>query len=237
MRRTDGPPRILTPEDIRSAQFGTTRMRAGYDMDDVDDFLDRIEASVAALLAELSRLQEAESLLRQQFEQLQARSGGSPYSSTAVQRPASPAAAGPVGSADVGAALAQAAAVRQGLIAQLRSHVAQVNAQIQAVAATLPEVGSSATGPLATAPLATAPLATAPIPSAPVDPGPMATGPITSVGPSAQSPQSPQGSPSARASSGSVQGEASWRGRDAADATGPLPTSAAPTQELPRIGD
>ena len=221
MRRSDGPPRILSPEDIRNAQFGTTRMRAGYDMDDVDDFLDRVEASLAALLAEVRRAQEAETLLRQQYEQLQARSGGSPYSSTAVQRPLTPQPGVAVGSADVEQALAQAAAVRQGLIAQLRSHVAQVNAQIQAVAATMVEAPGTppgATAPLATSPITAAPGATPPMSTGPLPRSAAPTGPVPSVAPAAQSPQT---SPSLRST----------------EETGPLPNWSAPTQEIPRIVD
>ena len=254
MKDRGGPPRILSPEDIRNAQFGTTRMRAGYDMDDVDEFLDRVEASVVALLAELRRVQEAEELLRQQFNQLQARSGGSPYSSTAIQRapgamvPATVAAG--EGDVLVEQALAQAAAVRQGLIAQLRSHVAAVNAQIQAVAAALPDadpalmgtaaMGTAATRPITTSAPAESPLNTGPLPStttsapAPAParraPASSATAPVPRpapapsgfLTPTAQSPQAPP----ALATESTPP-----------EATGPLPAWSEPTQEIPRIVD
>ena len=34
----------LTPEEVRNKQFTTVRLREGYDEDEVDAFLDEIEA-------------------------------------------------------------------------------------------------------------------------------------------------------------------------------------------------
>ena len=34
----------LTPEDVRNKQFRTVRLREGYDEDEVDAFLDEVEA-------------------------------------------------------------------------------------------------------------------------------------------------------------------------------------------------
>ncbi|QBI52122.1 DivIVA domain-containing protein [Streptomonospora litoralis] len=39
----------LTPADIRSKQFNTVRLRAGYNEDDVDVLLDRVEATLVGL--------------------------------------------------------------------------------------------------------------------------------------------------------------------------------------------
>ncbi|GAA4938641.1 hypothetical protein GCM10023224_19870 [Streptomonospora halophila] len=39
----------LTPADIRSKQFNTVRLRPGYNEEDVDAFLDRVEATLAGL--------------------------------------------------------------------------------------------------------------------------------------------------------------------------------------------
>lgn len=41
----------LRPEDIRDKGFNTTRLRAGYAEEEVDTFLDRAEAAIAALVA------------------------------------------------------------------------------------------------------------------------------------------------------------------------------------------
>lgn len=63
----------LTAAEVRATQFSTTRLRAGYDMDEVDAFLDIIEADVAQTADELQRLRDGEAVLRTQCEQLQTR--------------------------------------------------------------------------------------------------------------------------------------------------------------------
>lgn len=63
----------LNPADVRAVQFGTTRLKAGYDMDEVDAFLDIIEADVAQYADELHRSRDSEAVLRTQLEQVQAR--------------------------------------------------------------------------------------------------------------------------------------------------------------------
>lgn len=42
----------LTPTDVHNQQFTTVRMRTGYDMDEVDAFLDVVETEIGRLLAE-----------------------------------------------------------------------------------------------------------------------------------------------------------------------------------------
>ncbi|MFI5101180.1 MAG: DivIVA domain-containing protein, partial [Actinomycetes bacterium] len=39
----------LTPEDVRNKQFSTVRLREGYDMDEVDAFLDEVEGELTRL--------------------------------------------------------------------------------------------------------------------------------------------------------------------------------------------
>ena len=63
----------LTAADVRATKFSTTRMRAGYDMDEVDAFLDIIEADVAHYADELQRARDGEAVLRTQCDQLQSR--------------------------------------------------------------------------------------------------------------------------------------------------------------------
>ena len=63
----------LTAAEVRATQFSTTRMRAGYDMDEVDAFLDRVEGALAGSERELLQAREREAVLRTQCEQLQAR--------------------------------------------------------------------------------------------------------------------------------------------------------------------
>ncbi len=46
----------VTPEDVRNKQFTTSRFKEGYDLDEVDDFLDEIEESLSALTKEVADL-------------------------------------------------------------------------------------------------------------------------------------------------------------------------------------
>ncbi|MBK9741316.1 MAG: DivIVA domain-containing protein [Actinobacteria bacterium] len=65
----------LTAAEVRVTKFSTTRMRSGYDMDEVDAFLDIVEADVAQYADELQRSRDGEAVLRTQCDQLQARLG------------------------------------------------------------------------------------------------------------------------------------------------------------------
>src|ERR1700689_3309579 len=40
----------LTPADVRNKQFSTTRLRPGYDEEEVDAFLDEVEAELDRLI-------------------------------------------------------------------------------------------------------------------------------------------------------------------------------------------
>ena len=46
----------VTPEEVRNKQFTTSRFKEGYDLDEVDDFLDEIEESLSALTKEVEDL-------------------------------------------------------------------------------------------------------------------------------------------------------------------------------------
>jgi DivIVA domain-containing protein len=46
----------LTPEDVRNKQFTTVRFKEGYDLDEVDDFLDQVEVSLSAATLEAKDL-------------------------------------------------------------------------------------------------------------------------------------------------------------------------------------
>ena len=48
--------RLLTPADVRNKVFATVRVREGYDMAQVDDFLDQIEATLDRVLRENTEL-------------------------------------------------------------------------------------------------------------------------------------------------------------------------------------
>lgn len=81
------PSRPLSANDVRSVVFTTTRMRLGYDVEEVDAFLDQVEWSVEQMLGEIQRLRaqlnesalhsEAQTYdLRVALEQLLMRIGG-----------------------------------------------------------------------------------------------------------------------------------------------------------------
>ena len=42
----------LTPQQVNEKQFNTVKMRTGYDMDEVDSFLDEVESALGALMVE-----------------------------------------------------------------------------------------------------------------------------------------------------------------------------------------
>ena len=63
----------LTPADVRAKQFAATRVRSGYDVDEVDAFLDVVEADIAALSGDLQQARDESAVLRTQYSQLQSR--------------------------------------------------------------------------------------------------------------------------------------------------------------------
>ena len=56
----------LTPEDVRNKQFSTVRMKEGYNEDEVDAFLDEVEAELTRLHRENDELKAKVSQLGQQ---------------------------------------------------------------------------------------------------------------------------------------------------------------------------
>ncbi|MCW2759455.1 MAG: DivIVA protein, partial [Nocardioidaceae bacterium] len=48
----------LTPEDVSNKRFTPVRLREGYDMGEVDQFLDEVEAELGRLLKENDDLRE-----------------------------------------------------------------------------------------------------------------------------------------------------------------------------------
>jgi DivIVA domain-containing protein len=48
--------RLLSPADVRNKVFATVRVREGYDMAQVDDFLDKVEGTLDRLLRENAEL-------------------------------------------------------------------------------------------------------------------------------------------------------------------------------------
>jgi DivIVA domain-containing protein len=93
----------LTPEDVKNKRFTPVRLREGYDMGEVDQFLDEVES-------ELRRLDAENSELRDRLEGVSTSTPGSsrpPTVQTAEQTPSAPAA-----SEAPAAAVAQPTSVR-----------------------------------------------------------------------------------------------------------------------------
>jgi len=63
----------LSASDVRAVRFGTTRLRTGYNMAEVDAFLDTVEQSIASYSSESVRLADEADALRSQVQQLQGR--------------------------------------------------------------------------------------------------------------------------------------------------------------------
>lgn len=49
---------LLTPNDVRDQEFSTHRFREGYDMDEVDDYLDHVRDTINRLAKTLETLQK-----------------------------------------------------------------------------------------------------------------------------------------------------------------------------------
>lgn len=69
----------LTPEDVQNKEFTTVRLREGYDMQEVDEFLDEVEA-------ELARMQRENDELRDKLSAV-TRGGGLAGSAEPIQAP------------------------------------------------------------------------------------------------------------------------------------------------------
>ncbi len=73
----------LTPEDVSNKRFTPVRLREGYDMGEVDQFLDEVESELARLLKENEDL-------RGKLTAAQ-RGGGAPAEAAPAEKPAEPA--------------------------------------------------------------------------------------------------------------------------------------------------
>lgn len=107
---------VLTPEDVHNKRFRVTRMKAGYDEEEVDAFLDEVEAELRRLLAENDQLRA----------QLSSSEGGAAAAVVPPPPPQAPAAAPPA------PAEGQEAALRTLLLAQRTADEAIAEARAEA---------------------------------------------------------------------------------------------------------
>ena len=61
---------MLTPKDIDEMQFRATRLKEGYDQEEVDSFLDRVAADYALALNDLAKAQDQVASLKRRNEAL-----------------------------------------------------------------------------------------------------------------------------------------------------------------------
>src|SRR3954469_15808877 len=78
----------LTPEDVSNKRFTPVRLREGYDMGEVDQFLDEVES-------ELERLNKENDDLRNKLAAAQRGGGETPAPAPVVEKTPEPAAAAP----------------------------------------------------------------------------------------------------------------------------------------------
>lgn len=64
---------LVTADEVRGTTFGTARFRSGYDMADVDEFLSRVERTIADLTRNLAESRDSQTVLRAQCDQLRTR--------------------------------------------------------------------------------------------------------------------------------------------------------------------
>jgi len=76
----------LIPADIANKQFATTRIKEGYDQDEVDDFLDRVEVAYRNAYQKSLSLEQDNAQLRNQVNRLT----DAPTQQLSMQKPPQP---------------------------------------------------------------------------------------------------------------------------------------------------
>jgi DivIVA domain-containing protein len=136
-------PRRLTPLDIQEKQFGSARLRTGYLMHEVDEFLDEVTETLSALIAENERLRR-----------------GVPAPAARPSSPSAPAAIGDADRAAVEAFLRREKGFLQDLGSLVQGHAEDLKAMVRSARAGTaaatpppeePEVAEEASEPAETA--------------------------------------------------------------------------------------
>ena len=194
---TSRPAARITPDDVQRKEFGTARVRVGYLMHEVDEFLDEITDTLSSLLTE--------------NERLRAQLGASPAPRAATS---SPPAVRPAVGADRAAGeafLQQEKAFLQSLGALVQGHAEELKGMVRSVRETTgaaaspgaaPAAPEAATGPAAT--VVTTPADRESQPEPPAE----AEADITSV-PSVEEAPEPLGAIAPESSEGAIAPESS----------------------------
>jgi DivIVA domain-containing protein len=86
----------LTPEDVVSKRFNSTKFREGYDQDEVDDFLDEVVVELRRLNAENDELKQRLIASEARINELQRNGGGEVAAAAPVETVAAPVVPEPV---------------------------------------------------------------------------------------------------------------------------------------------
>jgi DivIVA domain-containing protein len=79
---------MVDPQDIERVEFRTTRVKEGYDQDEVDNFLDRVADSLRSTQAELEKSEAAREQLRRRVAELSRANDAQPTQELPVIAPA-----------------------------------------------------------------------------------------------------------------------------------------------------
>lgn len=85
---------MIDPQDIERVEFGTTRLKAGYDPDEVDQYLDRVADTLRMCIKSNGELEAEAVRLRRQVAELERRANDAPTTQLPVIQTEPTAAAG-----------------------------------------------------------------------------------------------------------------------------------------------
>lgn len=85
---------MIDPQDIERVEFGTTRLKTGYDPDEVDNFLDRVALDYRSVLQSNAMQADDISRYKRRIGELEARVNNTPTTELPVIAPDPTAAAG-----------------------------------------------------------------------------------------------------------------------------------------------
>lgn len=85
---------MIDPRDIERVEFSTTRLKSGYDPDEVDNFLDRVAGTLRTVLTSNGEMSEENARLKRRVAELERRADDTPTTQLPLVAPDPTAAAG-----------------------------------------------------------------------------------------------------------------------------------------------